>query len=182
MNKYIIAASFAALTLGTAAHAQTQDKLAPQAQGQMSATQGRMAAQGPDNVFVTKAASSNMFEIESSKVALQKAKNAEVKSFAQQMITDHTKAGKDMMAVAPDAPKAMDAAHMAMVKDLQEASADKFDAEYVDAQVKAHDEAVALFTKYADDAQDPKLKAFAAEKLPVLKQHQEHVKALNAKM
>jgi putative membrane protein len=162
MNKYIVAATFAALSLGTAAHAQEKT--------------------GPDMVFVTKAANSNMFEIESSKVALEKAKNAEVKTFAQQMINDHTKAAKDMMAVAPDAPKKMDAAHMAMVKDLQDASADKFDADYVDAQVKAHDEAVALFTKYSEDAQDPKLKAFAAEKLPVLKMHQEHVKALDAKM
>jgi putative membrane protein len=162
MNRYIIAATFAALTMGSAVHAQETT--------------------GPDKVFVTKAANSNMFEIESSKLAIQKGQSAEVKSFAQQMIDDHTKAAKDLMAVAPDAPKKMDAAHTAMVEDLNKTSADKFDASYIDAQVKAHDEAVALFTKYSEDAEDAKLKAFASEKLPVLKQHQEHVKALDAKM
>ncbi|MGQ4273576.1 DUF4142 domain-containing protein [Terrihabitans sp. B22-R8] len=162
MNKFVIAASFAALTLGTAAHA--QDKT------------------GPDHVFVTKAANSNMFEIESSKIAVQKAQNAEVKSFAQQMVTDHTKAGQEMMAVAPDAPKELDATHKTMVEKLSDTDAAKFDAAYVDAQVKAHDEAVALFTKYSDEAKDAKLKDFAAKTLPTLKEHQEHIKKIDKAM
>jgi putative membrane protein len=186
MNKYLVAAAVTALTLG-AAQAQTQDRMAPQAGGQMGTTQSQMSngdkmAAGPDHVFVMKAANSNMFEIESSKVALQMAKNAEVKQFAQQMIADHEMAAKNMMAVAPDAPKQMDAAHMAMVEKLRATDAAAFDEAYIDAQVKAHDEAVALFTKYEDDAKDPALKQFAAKTLPVLKQHQDHVKKLDAKM
>jgi putative membrane protein len=163
MKKYIIAAAVTALTLGAA---QAQDKMAA----------------GPDHVFVMKAANSNMFEIESSKVALKMAKNAEVKEFAQQMITDHEMAGKNLMAVAKDAPAKMDATHMAMVEKLEKTDEAKFDAAYIDAQVKAHDEAVALFTKYEDDAKDPELKQFAAKTLPKLKMHQDHAKKLDAKM
>ena len=163
MKKYIIAAAVTALTLGAA---QAQDKMAA----------------GPDHVFVMKAANSNMFEIESSKVALKMSKNDEVKQFAQQMITDHQMAAKNMMAVAKDAPMKMDAAHMAMVEKLEKTDASKFDEAYVDAQVKAHDEAVALFTKYEDDAKDPDLKQFAAKTLPTLKQHQDHIKKIDAKM
>ncbi|MFC5068883.1 DUF4142 domain-containing protein [Flaviflagellibacter deserti] len=160
MKKYLFAASLLGLSLGSA---MAQDKA------------------GPDHVFVTKAAMSNMFEIESSKVAVEKAKDPEIKKFAQQMISDHTKAGKEMMAVAPDAPKELDAAHLAKVEKLKEAEGEKFDAAYIDEQVVAHDEAVALFTKFSTEAETPKLKEFAAKTLPTLKEHQEHVKDLNNK-
>lgn len=160
MKKHLFAASIIALSLGSA---MAQDKT------------------GPDHVFVTKAAISNMFEIESSKIAVEKAKDPEVKKFAQQMISDHTKAGKEMMAVAADAPKELDAAHLAKVEKLKKAEGEKFDAAYVDEQVTAHDEAVALFTKFSAEAETPKLKEFASKTLPTLKEHQEHVKHLNGR-
>ncbi|MEM5846421.1 DUF4142 domain-containing protein, partial [Pediococcus pentosaceus] len=45
--------------------------------------------------FVTEAAGSDMFEIESSKLAAERADPA-TKTFAQQMITDHTKTSMEM--------------------------------------------------------------------------------------
>src|SRR3954451_9198734 len=53
--------------------------------------------------FVSTATASNNFEIQSSKAVEGKARSAEVKSFAQMMIADHTKAGQEMMAVAQKA-------------------------------------------------------------------------------
>ena len=135
---------------------------------------------GPDKVFVTKAAASNMFEIESSKVALTMAGNAEVKAFAQQMITDHEKAGQDLVAVAGDAvPRELDAPHLARLEKLKTTAPADFDAAYLDEQVLAHDEAVTLFTKYSEEANAPALKTFASKTLPVLKGHQEHVRQLD---
>ncbi|MDB5478268.1 MAG: hypothetical protein JWM96_763 [Alphaproteobacteria bacterium] len=136
--------------------------------------------------FVKMATISNMFEIESSKVALQKSKNPQVKKFAQQMITDHTnaaakmklslmKAKYDMSAV----PVKLDQKHADMLMDLEKDSAADFDEDYVEAQVKAHDEAVTLFTDYAEDGDNTILKTFAASTLPVLKMHQEHVDAMD---
>ncbi|MBS0270659.1 MAG: DUF4142 domain-containing protein, partial [Proteobacteria bacterium] len=43
--------------------------------------------------FVNNASVGNKFEIDTSQLALKYAKSPEVKNFAQQMITDHTKAG-----------------------------------------------------------------------------------------
>src|ERR1044072_2242204 len=40
--------------------------------------------------FITEAATSDMFEIESSKLAVERSSDAATKTFAQQMITDHT--------------------------------------------------------------------------------------------
>src|SRR5262249_56710139 len=45
--------------------------------------------------FAKKVAAANTFEIESSQLALEHAQSADVKSFAQQMISDHTKAGEE---------------------------------------------------------------------------------------
>jgi len=41
--------------------------------------------------FVTKAASTDMFEIAEAKLALKRSTNADVKAFASMMLTDHTK-------------------------------------------------------------------------------------------
>jgi len=64
--------------------------------------------------FVTKVAASNAFEIQSSQLAGDRAEQADVKSFAKQMIDDHTKAGQDFksavqaanMTAPPDDPDA----------------------------------------------------------------------------
>lgn len=139
-------------------------------------------ADGPDKVFVLKAANSNMFEIESSKIAVKRAKDPEVKKFAQQMITDHTKAGSELKSVAGEmVPKEPDDATKARIEKINAAADDKFDALYVSEQKSAHDEAVGLFTKASEAAEDPALKAFASKTLPTLKEHQEHVKHLNSK-
>lgn len=137
---------------------------------------------GPDNAFILKAANSNMFEIESSKIAVERAKDPEVKKFAQQMIKDHTKAGSELKSVAGKiVPTEPDPATVARIEKIKTASDDRFDAVYVNEQKAAHDEAVGLFTTASEKAADGKLKAFAAKTLPTLKEHQEHVKHLNAK-
>lgn len=49
--------------------------------------------------WVKTVAGANFFEIESSKIALEKSSSEDVKKFAQQMIDDHTKAGEKLASV-----------------------------------------------------------------------------------
>jgi putative membrane protein len=132
--------------------------------------------------FVAAAASSNKFEARSSKMALKASTNKDVKSFAQEMIDDHSRASKGLKAAAKaenmEIPKALDDKHQAMLTALEGKKGAEFDRIYIDEQTKAHDEAVNLFTAYSQSGDKPKLKAFAAETLPTLKKHQEHVKKL----
>ena len=135
--------------------------------------------------FASKAAGSNMFEIESSRLALKSASSSDVKAFAQQMIDDHTKAGNELKAAASNAsdikvPDALDDMHKASLDSLAGKSGAGFDDGYIADQKKAHDEAVALFTDYSTSGDNPQLKEFAAKTLPVLKMHQQHVQMLNA--
>lgn len=137
----------------------------------------------PDE-FVKRATVSNVFEIESSRLAETKAMAPEVKAFARQMIADHTKASADMQ-VAVKADKVadavpLDAPHQAQLDQLRQVSGATFDTAYVAAQKAAHDEAVGLFSSYAENGAQGALKTFATATLPTLKQHQAHVKRLSS--
>lgn len=135
--------------------------------------------------FPVMAASSDMFEILSSQQAQTKASNAEVKSFAAQMITDHTKTSEELKSIAgsknmllPAAPLPM---HQAMLTKVSTQTKD-FDEEYMEAQVTAHRTAVALFTTAAKSEADPDLKAFAAKHLPHLQMHLDMAKKVKDKV
>lgn len=126
--------------------------------------------------FAATAASSNMFEIESSQLALDQATNDDVKAFAQHMIDDHTAAGEKMKAAAQSdgvtPPAAMAGKDQAELEKLQAAEGADFDTAYLAAQVAAHDEAVALFKTFSEGGEASALKSFAAETLPTLEEHQ----------
>src|SRR5438105_2659841 len=68
--------------------------------------------------FVQLAGSSGLFEVASSKLATERASRAEVKSFAQMMVKDHTAANEKLKAVAEkeglQAPAEMTDKHASM--------------------------------------------------------------------
>jgi putative membrane protein len=137
--------------------------------------------------FAAMAASSDMFEIESSELALQKAVSPEVKEFAQMMINDHTTASKHLMAAAQQdgvsVPAEMATRHAAKVGALGDFSgAGGFDAKYIEEQVAAHQEALALITAYAEGGGSPALKAHGEKAAPVIQMHIEHVQKLDRAM
>jgi putative membrane protein len=135
--------------------------------------------------FHALAASSDVVEILSSVQAKAKARNAEVKKFAEQMITDHTKTSDELKQIAtkrnlklPNTPLGM---HQRMLnKVINEKDMDEFDEEYMDMQVTMHQQAVALFEEAAKDQSDPELKAFATKHLPHLKMHLDMAKKTKA--
>ncbi len=57
-----------------------------------------------------------------------------------------------------------------------------FDRGFVEAQVKAHQEAIALFEKQANQGGDSDLKAFAEKQLPALRNHLKQAQDLQAKL
>ncbi|HLL99980.1 MAG TPA: DUF4142 domain-containing protein [Pyrinomonadaceae bacterium] len=128
-----------------------------------------------DSKFVMMAASSDMMEIASSTMALQKSQNADVRRFAQMMIDDHTKTSEQLKSIISTKgvtlPTGMDSKHRAMVDKLSGQTGDKFDMEYMKMQVKAHESAVKLFQTQTNKGSDPDIKGFAAANLPALQTH-----------
>jgi putative membrane protein len=131
--------------------------------------------------FVSKAANSGMFEVQSSQLALEHAKQESVRNFAQQMISDHSKANEELKKVAGQegiqVPSELDASHRDKLAELRDED-EEFDEAYIEMQVEGHDDAVDLFEDYASDGDNAALKQFAEKTLPTLKKHKEEVTAL----
>jgi putative membrane protein len=128
-----------------------------------------------DASFVKKASAAGMAEVELSKLAATNASSAEVKSFAETMVNDHTAANEKLTAIAKDksiTPSAgPDAASTAAIASLKTKTGAAFDKQYETIMLKDHKAAVALFEKEATSGQDSDLKAFANDTLPTLKHH-----------
>jgi putative membrane protein len=137
--------------------------------------------------FVSKVAVSNQFEIDTSQLALKYAKGSDVKTFAQQMIDDHTKADQELKAALTQAQitppaEGLDLAHKAKYAKLRVFTTENgFDASYISEQLEAHKEAVALFKEYASNGETPAVKDFATKTLPTLEHHLAMVEQLSSK-
>jgi len=135
--------------------------------------------------FMRQAAHNGHAEVESSKLAQQKASSAQVKEFAKRMIDDHTKTNAELEKLATakgvQLPKEPDAAQKSKMQALSALSGAEFDRQYVDQMgVTAHEQTIALFQRGASNARDPDLKAFASKTLPALQHHLEMARALKS--
>lgn len=135
------------------------------------------------NDFVDNAAQGGITEVEAGKLALEKSGSADVKAFAQHMITDHTQANQALASLAkkldievPDDAALTDKAKK-MILEIRDES---FDKAYANNQVDAHEKTVELFKKEAASSDTPELKAFAEKTLPTLEAHLKMAKALQA--
>lgn len=143
------------------------------------------AAKVDKTMFVSTVASAGKFEIDSSKLALDKAKSKDVKAFARMMIKDHTKAGKRLAAIVKKEGMAAPADTLspgddAAMKQLTSASDADFEKTYIALQTKGHQDAVALFKNYSSNPDDKRLGRFAKNTLPTIEMHLEHVQKLTA--
>ena len=137
------------------------------------------------DAYATNAALGDMYEIESSKLAAEKAQSPDVKRFASQMIADHTATTVKLKAAIADAklnlqpPAALDARRQGMIDNLRGATGADFDRMYLDQQTAAHQEAVTLHGGYAKEGDNAALKKLAAETTPVIQHHLDMVKQLD---
>jgi putative membrane protein len=132
--------------------------------------------------FVNKVAISDMFEIQSSRLAAAQKADSGTTQFANRMIKDHSKTTEELKAIASKhnlkLPTAMDAEHQKKIDQLKKLSGEQLDDAYDRMQVEAHQEAIKLFEAYAQNGDNPDLKAWAAKTLPALKEHLSHAQKL----
>jgi len=116
-----------------------------------------------------------MAEVELGTLAKEKASSADVKQFADRMVTDHGKANDELKQWAQQKkvtlPTAIDAKHKATHDRLGKLSGDAFDKAYIQAMLADHRHDVAAFTREAASGKDPDLKAWAAKTLATLQDH-----------
>ena len=134
--------------------------------------------------YVTWAAMSDMYEIEAGRLAAQKARNPRVKNFAQMMVTDHTSSSQRLQQAMPSGltmnmPTQLDAEHQAKLSQLQNAPAGAgFDRMYLQQQVMAHEQALALHQNYGRAGDVPALRNVATSVAPVVETHLREARTL----
>ena len=132
-------------------------------------------AAAPD--FVDKAGASDMFEIVSARVAIERSANPSVEEFAQAMIDAHTKSSNDLKKAIADSgqtltlPAALPNALQNKLDDLSNADMQDFDRAYMESQIDAHQDALNVMHRYAEDGDIATIRTFAAATAPVVQQH-----------
>jgi putative membrane protein len=127
--------------------------------------------------FVAMAASSDMYELQSSRLALQRSRDAMNRMHAEMMIRDHTNTTAQLTAAARSAglgvPMQMLPMHAALLNQLSRSSS--FDATYRSQQIMSHRQALALHDNYARRGDSPPLRGVAAATVPVVRMHLDHM-------
>lgn len=140
------------------------------------------AKDNPDESFFQKAAQAGHAEVEAGRTAESKATNPSVKEFAGMMVADHTAINDRLGQLAGSKGVALPAGPSSAQKDVNERirkkSGDSFDRAYVQAQITAHEDTIALLQKEIDEGKDPDAKAFATKTLPELRAHLEKIRLI----
>lgn len=185
MNKLLTAVAVGALAL-SACKQQGTSISNNQTQGQTdeamvdnsvdaTGNMGMAANASADQAYVQNAAASDMFEIETSKLALEKAAKPSVKTYAQMIIDEHTKSSNELMAAATQAKLsgqiAMPADKQAKVDALRGLSGAEFDRQYLADQRSGHQETLAKVNGYLAAAPAGPLKDHASKVTGVVQKH-----------
>jgi len=139
-----------------------------------------------DRKFLTDASQGGMVEVELGKIAAQKASNADVKSFGQRMVDDHSKANDQLRQVAASkSVKLSDKLSPAKQKEVEKyskLSGAAFDSAYIHHMVSDHKVDVAEFQKESAKGKDTDVKSFATNTLPTLQDHLKMAMDISSKL
>ncbi|MEP7186331.1 MAG: DUF4142 domain-containing protein [Rhodanobacter sp.] len=145
------------------------------------AVSGTPSTASKDDVnFVKRAAADGVAEVKLAQLALDKSSNAGVKTLAQRIVRDHSKANDELRTLAEGKqimlppPPDVDTE----LAGFEHEDGAKFDQAWADLIVKNHQKALAMFSTEKHQAQDPDVRNFTNETLPVLNNHLEMARQL----
>ena len=150
------------------------------------------SAQVTDPQIAKIVVTANQVDIDAGKLAAAKATNAEVKKFAQTMVTDHTGVNKQAVAlvtklkVTPadnDTAKSLYDGGKANIDNLKTLKGKEFDKAYVDHEVAYHQAVLDAVDKtLIPGAKNEELKALLVKVRPAFVAHLDHAKMVQASL
>ena len=140
------------------------------------------AAPRQADAFLFHAGAGDVYEITSSTMAMQKSRNPDVRAFASMLIADHTKLTNAALTTAAAAgvmapPPELSMMQKGMVAQLSAAGAN-FDRVYLQQQMTAHQQALALMQGYASSGDVPALRQAASQAIPTVQGHIAHLQRM----
>lgn len=129
-----------------------------------------------DADFLVQAAQDGRAEIETSRMALRKSGNPDLRAYAERMVAAHTKTQQELAALARRKGlrlgDTLSLRQQAQLRALAATDGTEFDQGYArHVGVGAHEQALMLFHKAAGGADDADVRAFARKALPSLRRH-----------
>lgn len=128
-----------------------------------------------DVEYAVKAANGGMLEVQLGKLAATNGTSQKVVDFAKMMVDDHSKANKELMAIAASKfitmPAILDNKTQKDYDDFTKMDKKDFDKAYIDYMVKDHKEDIDEFKKEVKDGKDAEIKGFALKHIPILEHH-----------
>jgi putative membrane protein len=144
-----------------------------------------LAAGNTGSSFLKEAIRGDIAETQIGQLAQQKSTNAEVKSFGQELVTDHGQAKVEATTLAQSmkitVPTKPPRKAQTEYDKLSKLSGPAFDQEFVSYMVKDHQEDISKFQKEAQ-ANDGQVSALAQKTVPVLQKHLQAAQALQSKV
>jgi putative membrane protein len=195
MSRILTVACIAVLTVGGAAAQPASPPSAPHGNPASTPAGTPHAAPGApapdqlndsDRLFSRALAAGGMAEVEAGKLASRAGGNAMVQRFGERMIQDHSKANNQlaelMKATKVPLPDGPDTEHRTIERHLEQLQGAAFDVAYVGAQIQDHVRTVQLLEYEIGSGQNPRLKSFASETLPIVLDHLAMAQQLHAKL
>jgi len=138
-----------------------------------------------DVKFVKREAAASQAVVKVAELGTQKAVRADVKAFAEMLVTDHTKANEELTQLAAtkgvELSAVIDPKHAETFQKLEKQSGTEFDKEFLDEVISGHKKCISNFEDAAKDAKDSDVKMWAEKTLPTLVAHLDKAKELQSK-
>ena len=137
--------------------------------------QGQISQLSQDSKLIFQMASSNIMEVRLGQMAQQKASNAAVKQFGQQMATDHTNLENQLTGLVSkngtNFQPAMSKENEAEVSRLEKLSGAQFDQQYMTSMIQHHQQDISTLQSQSQSAKSGEARQMITASLPVLQQH-----------
>jgi putative membrane protein len=174
MKHLFAAASLGALLIAAPAWAQNAANLGAGAAQPLSQQ---------DQTFVKEAGAGNLAEADAGKLAMEKGGTPAIREFGRWMYTDHGLTANNWLKAIMAAQNqpfqpTLTAEQQQMQQKLERLSGRQFDREYTQGMVMDHEKTIPVFEREARDGQNPMIKDYAQNLIPVLQQHLDEIKIL----
>jgi putative membrane protein len=128
-----------------------------------------------DAEFIRDVYADNQMQIQLAELAREKARNREVRQFAERMISDHTRLQNQWTAMASrngmTAKPGMGPRHREKVEQLQKVNGRNFDRGYMVLMIQQHQDEVSYWQKEGRASRSPEVRRLVTNGLPTLEQH-----------
>jgi putative membrane protein len=158
----------------------------------VASAQGTVRSPGlsdSDKTFAQQADQINMTEARLGEIVEMNAESPAVQGFGRLMSYDHNRLNHGLSGLrhvvqqeGVSLTRQIDQQHREEVNHLAQLKGSAFDQAYMQAMVEGHEKAVSLFEHESNRLQDPQLKSWTMDTLPILQQHLALAKAIHGTM